>query len=468
MVDLTANEFDPDFGSSPTTTNVIAAFSTRNLFKHKNNNINTEANNDVVDEKHSSLSPPQGNNDEKSFIPAITLNTKKRLAQTTSEQIKQEFKPHILKMAQQQQQQQNVQQQKKQDQPGGFTGEFIKIKKIIKANSLNTTDLRPESGLISKSEARIGDLHSSGKNSSHKSELTSKSSYQLLMNTIEEKKIVDDSQTRHLNKIAEEKEIRLIETAGLKKKSNNTQIPSKYSSFTDLTKNKPNQTPPQPTSQVQNQTNNQQHHQATAPNSSLFRDMTVKNINKIIVQQKQPPQQQAHQFIGANRNLADLNDIYSLKLPTILNQTPMPSLNNNQMKKVNTVNDYFNSILDYNSFNLNAYQLNSSMNEFYPPEPQQQALPFASLKYAGANYSGLNLSGGSSGTATTSSVSTNSSSLASSSGVNMVKSDGVVIVGGGEKAKMIADASESCFYEPNGGYFRNYTVNFSKLNLNSN
>lgn len=91
-------------------------------------------------------------------------------------------------------------------------------------------------------------------------------------------------------------------------------------------------------------------------------------------------------------------------------------INNEQLKELN-FNYFYNSIMDYNSFNVKSYQLNS-LNDFNANENIAIA---NELNYIGENYSTLNLIAGSS--TTTSSVSTNSSSLSSSIGVNQIIGD---------------------------------------------
>lgn len=79
-------------------------------------------------------------------------------------------------------------------------------------------------------------------------------------------------------------------------------------------------------------------------------------------------------------------------------------------------NYFYNSIIDYNSFNLKSYQLNS-INDFNIND--NIAMAANDLNYVGDNYSTLNLIADRS-TTTTSSVSTNSSSLSSSIGGNQI------------------------------------------------
>lgn len=107
---------------------------------------------------------------------------------------------------------------------------------------------------------------------------------------------------------------------------------------------------------------------------------------------------------------------YNLALPKqeILNRdfVNQNSINTEQQN----FNYFYNSIIDYNSFNLKSYQLNS-INDFNVND--NIAMAANDLNYVGDNYSTLNLIADRS-TTTTSSVSTNSSSLSSSIGGNQI------------------------------------------------
>jgi len=238
--------------------------------------------------------------------------------------MKNEFKPHVFK-------QQNSQSQ--------LFGDCIRIKTIVKplaaANSIKT-----EHNLTSKSEANIEDLHFNSITSEKKSEnLKSKSSY-FIQNDFNDSNNQINDEKRPLNKIVEERELNMDGTEKNVGKISKTQIPSKYSSFTDLTKNK--------------------------------------SLN---------------------------NKEYLPKQEIVLNRDT----------EQQNFNYFYNSIIDYNSFNLKSYQLNS-INDFNVNDHITMA---NDLNYVGDNYSTLNLIADRS-TTTTSSVSTNSSSLSSSIGGNQI------------------------------------------------
>lgn len=190
MVDLTNEEVSKENNSS---NNSICAFSTRNLFMPKSKTT-----------------------------PSVRTTTLKTSESFSSHQMKNEFKPHVFK-------QQNSQSQ--------LFGDCIRIKTIVKplaaANSIKT-----EHNLTSKSEANIEDLHFNSITSEKKSEnLKSKSSY-FIQNDFNDSNNQINDEKRPLNKIVEERELNMDGTEKNVGKISKTQIPSKYSSFTDLTKNK--------------------------------------------------------------------------------------------------------------------------------------------------------------------------------------------------------------------------------------
>lgn len=380
MVDLTNDEFLMDPASSS-----VCAFSTRNLFMPSSSTNNK------------SVKDNSTTKDENSGVPALALNTfpKKRMVQTFLDQIKQEFKPHVFKM---------MQQKQKPEVPGrldenpNVCGDFIKIKKIIKpTNFEQTVETRPEINLISKSEVHIENMQQySFKPEQCKSDLVSKSSYYIVKDSKEEKNLYDNyGEKRFLNKITEERETNQSENIGVSKIMNSkTQIPSKYSSFIDLTKNK-----------------------SKFNNKDPQKPCVAQDINKKIPNEDKG---EPKPLVQNSKKAVDENNININSSKILPESSDMSYLN--QFKEVN-VDDYFNSIMDYNSFNLKSYQLNS-LNELY----LNDNLAYQDVNYIGTgDFTAVNLGGvrsdATSSTTTTSSVSTNStnsSAFASSSGINVL------------------------------------------------
>lgn len=190
MVDLTNEETSKENNSS----NSICAFSTRNLFMPKSKTPSVKTTN------------------------SSTLKTSESFS---NHQMKNEFKPHVFK--------QNSQSQ--------LFGDCIRIKTIVKPVAANNTKTEHHN-LTSKSEANIEDLHHFNSISSEKkTDLKSKSSY-FIQNDFNDLNNQINEEKRQLNKIVEERELNMDGTEKNIGRISKTQIPSKYSSFTDLTKNK--------------------------------------------------------------------------------------------------------------------------------------------------------------------------------------------------------------------------------------
>lgn len=164
---------------------------------------------------------------------------------------------------------------------GNHLGEYIKIKTVIRSS--NTTE-NTNTNLESKSEAIILD-------NSERLKLNSKSTHELFI-----RPIARASQLKELNTEFSQNQFEKNTVNDLK-----MMIPSKFSSFTDLTKNKQKQS-------IQNQSNH------------LLNDSLANSKNY--------------------ENLIEKASEYNIKLPS---------------------EDYSQSVFDYNSFNQNSYEL--CMNE---------------------------------------------------------------------------------------------------------
>lgn len=443
MVDLTKDKMNLKTISS------VCAFSTKNLFKScANGGGGTETN---------SLNPILKNK----TMPTLVLNTfPKKNPTTFGEQLKQEFKPHVLHRSQQENDKQGHTSQK------NLFGDYIKIKKIIKPTLMDI--IKTDVNLMSKSEACIENFYQSAPD--RNDYLTSRSSYNFLVNTKDEKTTPESGEKRLLNKITEEKEI-IGQSDGSKGLSKiidpNTQIPSKYSSFTDLTK-----------ARMQSMQNMQSSKPKVVEPNSTSRKTEESTSNFGMIDFGMENREESADQILDKQMMCKLTDS-SLDITKFINEQLAAAGMSGKMKDVN-LDDYFNTILDYNSFNMSSYQMNC-ISDCYLNEPVPVSMPYQDLNAfvgsattataATSNLLGQNLSVGSSGetnSTTTSTVSTNSSSFASTSSSSSSSSSTRSTRGGNnpvlminEEAVNLTHATNNCIYDSSREFSRNYSINLS-------